>query len=487
MGNCCCKSGAAGAIAATQSDRGEGGNPSSGIGKGTGRSTLNGGSGVGNGKQGASAGGAGGLGPTDPNYGAVESTSSVKVAVVVRPLIDLEKAKKAKECVQVEPPNKIKLPPLQLGSTNTEAYNFDYDRAYKLDSKEESRRLFAELVQPLLDRYLQGFNVTVFAYGQTGSGKTYTMGTAASVKEVSGKGESTGIIPRSIKSIFAAMQQSRADYDVTMKVDFVEVYQDQVRDLLINPNEDGTTRMPVIDIRESPSQGIFLEGVREVEVKTETDIAQLLEAGNGHRAVAAHNLNDASSRSHAIFTLTLEQRRKPTAPPDSKAPKFLKSKLHLVDLAGSERADDTGATGKQLAEGININKGLLALGNVISALTDRKGRRHIPYRDSKLTRILQDSLGGNSETLMVACVSPAQYNQEQTLSTLRYASRARSIQNSLRLNSKMSAEEEVLYLRKVLIERENEIALLKEQLGAGATKGNNNIRVTAVAPPSKAW
>lgn len=201
-------------------------------------------------------------------------------------------------------------------------------------------------------------------------------------------------------------------------------------------------------------------------------------------------------------------------------------------LAGSERAKDTGATGDQLTEGININKGLLALGNVISALTDRKGRRHIPYRDSKLTRILQvmgscvpkfgsiaiisllllilcaigafgcclvsgmtanflrymqDSLGGNSETLMVACVSPAQYNQEQTLSTLRYASRARSIQNSLRLNSKMSAEEEVLYLRKVLIERESEIASLKEQLGASSGKGTAAVKVLAVAPPSKAW
>ncbi|KAL3154275.1 hypothetical protein ABBQ32_013766 [Trebouxia sp. C0010 RCD-2024] len=477
MGNCCCKSGA-GAVAASQSD------VNGGLSTGTGRNQSGAGSTAGRGKQ----GGAGGAGSSDPNYGAIESTSSVKVAVVVRPLIDLEKAKKAQNCVQIEPPNKIKLPPMQFaGSSTTEAYNFDYDRVYKLDSKEESRRLFVELVQPLLDRFLMGFNVTVFAYGQTGSGKTYTMGTAASVKEVSGKGEATGVIPRCIKSIFATMQQARADYDVNMKVDFVEVYQDQVRDLLINPNEDGTTRMPAIDVRESPTQGIFLEGVREVEVKTETDIAQLLEAGNGHRAVAAHNLNDASSRSHAIFTLTLEQRRKPNAPADGKAPKFLKSKLHLVDLAGSERAKDTGATGDQLTEGININKGLLALGNVISALTDRKGRRHIPYRDSKLTRILQDSLGGNSETLMVACVSPAQYNQEQTLSTLRYASRARSIQNSLRLNSKMSAEEEVLYLRKVLIERESEIASLKEQLGASSGKGTAAVKVLAVAPPSKAW
>lgn len=401
----------------------------------------------------------------EPGYGPVESTSAVKVAVVVRPLIDLEKQKKAKDIVTIEAPGTVKLPST---ADSGEAQTFLYDRAYQLNSKEEGRRLFSELVQPLLAQFLRGFNSTVFAYGQTGSGKTYTMGTGAGLKDLAGTKEPNGVIPRAVKAVFSSVQEAMKEYDIAIHVTFVEIYNDEIRDLLVH-TEGSSVAAPAIAVRESPVKGVYLDGIRELDVKTEADVAQLLEQGNSQRAVASHNLNETSSRSHAIFTISLDQRRKPSAPAVGAKLQLLRSKLHLVDLAGSERQKDTGASGQQLTEGININKGLLALGNVISALTESKERRHIPYRDSKLTRILQDSLGGTSETLMVACVSPADYNAAQTVSTLKYAARARNIQNQLRLHNKMSAEDEVLYLRKVLAERDDEIAALKERLAAAGS------------------
>ncbi|KAK9810499.1 hypothetical protein WJX72_011819 [[Myrmecia] bisecta] len=394
----------------------------------------------------------------DAEYAGIVSNSSVKVAVVVRPLTDAEKKKTAKECIEVQPPSLVKLP-AHNANAPAEGYQFEYDRVYKLSGRPDGTRLFMESVQPLLARYLQGFNATVFAYGQTGSGKSYTMGTAATVKQLTGSKEPDGIIPKAVKHTFESLKAVRGDYDVLLKVDYVEIYQDDIRDLLAG--EGDLERQPSINVRESPSRGMYLEGVREVEVKSEADVGLLLERGNAHRAVAAHNLNEQSSRSHALFTISLEQRRKALAPGVARKYQYLRSKLHLVDLAGAERVNETGTVGQQFREGININKGLSALGNVISALSEGSGRKHIPYRDSKLTRILQDSLGGNSETLMIACASPASFNQDQTLSTLRYASRARSIQNRLKLNNKYSPVEEIAYLRKLLAERDAEIARLK--------------------------
>ncbi|EIE26625.1 kinesin-domain-containing protein [Coccomyxa subellipsoidea C-169] len=380
----------------------------------------------------------------------------------VRPLLEQEKQKGGAPCVEVPESCVVQLPSKRGGS---EGYRFDFDRVYKMNSP--GRQMFAEVVQPLLGRFLQGFNTTVFAYGQTGSGKTYTMGTATTFRQMSSGEEGDGIIPRSMRFIFDSLADIQDAYDVSLKVSFIEIYQDDIRDLL----GDADSYVPV-NVRESPDRGTFLENVQEIEVRSVAEAARLLEAGNLHRAVAAHNLNEHSSRSHAICTLHLEQRRRSGAQSSKDAPRFLRAKLHLVDLAGSERAKETGTTGQQFAEGVNINKGLSALGNVIGALSEGAGRKHIPYRDSKLTRLLQathptahtfyhitiacnritllgvqDSLGGNSETLMVACVSPASYNFEPTLSTLRYASRARAIQNRVKQNNKYTPEDEIEYLR----------------------------------------
>ncbi|CAL8466939.1 g6475 [Coccomyxa elongata] len=409
---------------------------------------------------------------------------------MVRPLLGAEKQKGGAPCVEVPESCVVQLPS-KRGSA--EGYRYDFDRVYKMSSP--GRQMFAEVVQPLLDRFMQGFNTTVFAYGQTGSGKTYTMGTAATFRQMSSGEEGDGIIPRSMRYIFDSLTAVQDAYDISIKarallctpgrshhlcmcagaaygvhapaethtadmVSFIEIYQDDIRDLL----GDADSYLP-INVRESPDRGTFLENVQEVEVRSVAEVARLLEAGNLHRAVAAHNLNEHSSRSHAICTLHLEQRRRPQAPPAAKdIPRFLRAKLHLVDLAGSERAKETGTTGQQFAEGVNINKGLSALGNVIGALSEGASRKHIPYRDSKLTRLLQDSLGGNSETLMVACVSPASFNFEPTLSTLRYASRARSIQNRVKQNNKYTPEDEIAYLRQQLEERSAMVSKLQSQL-----------------------
>ncbi|KAK9851878.1 hypothetical protein WJX84_002323 [Apatococcus fuscideae] len=382
-------------------------------------------------------------------FTAAFSPSAVKVAVAVRPMLEFESLKGATDCLKLKPPHLVTLPPLRGG---TEEYRFEYDRVYDMVETRGDDALFGELVAPLVARVLQGFNATVLAYGQTGSGKTYSMGSTADPQQLNGRSKPYGVIPRALVTLFEGLQQLQADYDVATKVTFVEIYQDDIRDLLRTPAETAAGFQPQarmvlgstetlpkergINIREN-SEGTFLDGVREMPVRSAMDAMTLLQRGNSIRVVGAHNMNERSSRSHVIYTIQLNMRKK-SQPRSSgrptSGPAFLRSKLHLIDLAGSERQKDTGATGQSFSEGIQINKGLLALGNVIGALTEGKGRKHVPYRDSKLTRILQDSLGGNSETLMVACVTPSSLSQEHTIGTLRYASRARSIKNQLRRN-----------------------------------------------------
>ncbi|XP_078741275.1 chromosome-associated kinesin KIF4-like, partial [Lampetra fluviatilis] len=261
------------------------------------------------------------------------------------------------------------------------------------------------------------YNATVLAYGQTGSGKTFTMGGA-----YSGVADphSTGVIPRAVHALFRGVQ-SRDAYEFAISVSYLEIYREEIIDLLYVGKD-----RPLLSVREDPKEGIKICGLTERVVASAEDMICCLEQGNLSRTVGATAMNAQSSRSHAIFTITVEQRGR------EDRESHCRSKLHLVDLAGSERAKRTKAEGDRLREGININRGLLALGNVISALGEEGAARrahHVPYRDSRLTRLLQDSLGGNSLTLMVACVSPADSNLEETLNTLRYADRARKIKN----------------------------------------------------------
>ncbi|KAL3514457.1 hypothetical protein ACH5RR_027174 [Cinchona calisaya] len=364
----------------------------------------------------------------------------VKVAVHIRPLIGDERLQGCKDCVTVVPGK----PQVQIGS-----HAFTFDQVYG-STGTPSSAMFEECVAPLVDGLFQGYNATVLAYGQTGSGKTYTMGT--SFKD----GCQTGLIPQAMNALFSKIETLKHQTEFQLHVSFIEIHKEEVRDLLdaSSANKPETTNGHVgkltvpgkspIQIRETSDGVITLAGSTERSVQTLKEMADCLEQGSMSRATGSTNMNNQSSRSHAIFTITMEQMRKlhPMTPSNGNAnedlnEEYLCAKLHLVDLAGSERAKRTGSDGLRFKEGVHINKGLLALGNVISALGDEKKRKegvHVPYRDSKLTRLLQDSLGGNSRTFMIACISPADINAEETLNTLKYANRARNIQNKPVIN-----------------------------------------------------
>ncbi|XP_020234162.1 kinesin-like protein KIN-4A isoform X2 [Cajanus cajan] len=402
----------------------------------------------------------------------------VKVAVHVRPLISEEKLQGCKDCVTVVPGK----PQVQIG-----AHSFTFDHVYG-STGSPSSAMFDECVASLVDGLFQGYNATVLAYGQTGSGKTYTMGTGFK------DGYQEGIIPQVMSSLFKKIETSKHQIEFQLHVSFIEILKEEVRDLLdpssMNKPETANGHAgkvtspgkPPIQIRESSNGVITLAGSTEVSVTTLKEMAACLEQGSMSRATGSTNMNNQSSRSHAIFTITLEQMRKLNSPSeislnDTMNEEYLCAKLHLVDLAGSERAKRTGSDGLRFKEGVHINKGLLALGNVISALGDEKKRKegvHVPYRDSKLTRLLQDSLGGNSRTVMIACISPADINAEETLNTLKYANRARNIQNKPVVNrDPMSNEmlkmrQQLEYLQAELCSRSGgsseEVQVLKERI-----------------------
>ncbi|CAN6253319.1 unnamed protein product [Urochloa humidicola] len=366
---------------------------------------------------------------------ANQQKDSVKVAVNIRPLITVELQDGCTDCVTITPGE----PQVQIGP-----HVFTFDHVYG-NSGPPSSLIFEQCVHPLIDALFSGYNATVLAYGQTGSGKTYTMGT-----DYSGEGSCGGIIPQVMETIFRKVDASKDGAEFLIRVSFIEIFKEEVFDLLDSNNAavrvdsvaaakpSAPARVP-IQIRETATGGITLAGVTEAEVKSKEEMASYLMRGSSSRATASTNMNRQSSRSHAIFTICIEQKRTSGTSEKSANSDYdiLSSKFHLVDLAGSERAKRTGADGHRLKEGIHINKGLLALGNVISALGDEKKRKEgafVPYRDSKLTRLLQDSLGGNSKTVMIACISPADINAEETINTLKYANRARNIQNKAVVN-----------------------------------------------------
>ncbi|KAL7127691.1 hypothetical protein ABFS83_14G268900 [Erythranthe nasuta] len=347
-----------------------------------------------------------------------ESSQSVRVAVNIRPLVTPELLIGCTDCITVYPSEKQ----VQIGS-----HSFTYDNVFGKRGCSSSSSIFDDCVAPLVDALFHGYNGTVLAYGQTGSGKTYTMGT-----NYNGEEQRNGVIPRVMDTIFSKVDTMKDAGECLIRVSFIEIFKEEVFDLL-DPKTTGPARVP-IQIRERVGGGITLAGVTEAEVRAKEEMASYLLQGSLTRATGSTNMNSQSSRSHAIFTISMEQRK---ITGDGIGDDVLTAKLHLVDLAGSERAKRTGADGSRLQEGIHINKGLLALGNVISALGDDKKRKeggHVPYRDSKLTRILQDSLGGNCKTVMIACISPADTNAEETLNTLKYANRARNIQNKAIIN-----------------------------------------------------
>ncbi|NXT46470.1 KIF4 protein, partial [Pluvianellus socialis] len=348
-----------------------------------------------------------------------EKVIPVRVALRCRPLVPKETSEGCQMCLSFVPGE----PQVVVGNDKS----FTYD--YVFDPSVEQEEVFNTAVAPLIRGIFKGYNATVLAYGQTGSGKTYSMGGAYTASQEDEP--NVGVIPRVIKLLFKEKEQ-RQDWEFVLKVSYLEIYNEDILDLLCSSRE----RSSQISIREDPKEGIKIVGLTERNVTCAQDTVSCLEQGNNSRTVASTAMNSQSSRSHAIFTICIDQKKK-----NDKNSSF-HSKLHLVDLAGSERQKKTKAEGDRLKEGININRGLLCLGNVISALGDEnKKGGFVPYRDSKLTRLLQDSLGGNSHTLMIACVSPADSNLEETLNTLRYADRARKIKNKPIVNLDPQAAE----------------------------------------------
>ncbi|CAO3568270.1 unnamed protein product [Mortierella alpina] len=443
---------------------------------------------------------------------------------------------------QHDQPQQVVVVPLQR--------HFTFDHIFGTGASQEE--VYQGSVKRMVDKFMEGYNVTIMAYGQTSSGKTYTMGTAAPSSEDRGS-SAEGIIPRAMNQLFQEARRPPPVYPgykvpplkTTFRVSFVEIYNEELIDLLAK----GEFRPPVT-IREDAKGNIYWTGVQEIVVTSVEEVIHLLWFGSQNRQTHSTEMNEKSSRSHAIFSITLRQEKfVPTHPPPAQPPLsassaatqpsdtgsmangrpgtptssasgipapftsgivapgsklkrqstmmdvipsppaatsavassdepepegewiVLNSKFHFVDLAGSERLKRTSAIGDRAKEGISINAGLHALGNVISALGDpSKKASHVPYRDSKLTRLLQDSLGGNALALMIACVSPSDVNLGETLNTLKYANRARNIKNSSSLNQELNMDNPE-YLRSVIQKLKLEIRLLKEAKAAKAGTG----------------
>src|SRR3984957_12849201 len=284
----------------------------------------------------------------------------------------------------------------------------------------ESRQsdIFNFSIKPTVDDILNGYNGTVFAYGQTGAGKSYTM-MGTNIDDDEGR----GVIPRIVEQIFASIMSSPGTIEYTVRVSYMEIYMERIRDLLAPHNDN-------LPVHEEKNRGVYVKGLLEVYVSSVQEVYEVMHRGGNSRAVAATNMNQESSRSHSIFVITVSQKNVETGSAKS-------GQLFLVDLAGSEKVGKTGASGQTLEEAKKINKSLSALCMVITSLTDGKST-HIPYRDSKLTRILQESLGGNSRTTLIINCSPSSYNESETLSTLRFGIRAKSIKNTARVNAELS-------------------------------------------------
>jgi kinesin family protein 3/17 len=293
---------------------------------------------------------------------------------------------------------------------------FTFDAVFDDDSNQTE--VYQDIAQDLVDSVLEGYNGTIFAYGQTGCGKSFTMMGVPTDPIL------CGIIPRAFNQIFTAIKLNAVEKkQFLVQGSYIEIYNEEVRDLL------GTNHTARLDLKEHPEKGVYVHGVTKHTVSSVEQITKLMDQGHANRSVGATMMNADSSRSHSIFMVEIET-SEPVETTDELSIK--QGILNLVDLAGSERAGKTGAEGQRLKEATKINLSLSALGNVISALVSGKG--HIPYRDSKLTRLLQNSLGGNAKTVMMAAISPASDNYEESLCTLRYANRAKNIKNKPKVN-----------------------------------------------------
>ncbi|KAB1252260.1 Kinesin-like protein KIF27 [Camelus dromedarius] len=397
----------------------------------------------------------------------------VKVAVRIRPLLCKEVLHNHQACVRAIP--------------NTQQIIIGRDRIFTFDfvfgKNSTQDEVYNTCIKPLVLSLIEGYNATVFAYGQTGSGKTYTIGGGHVVARyaffpkfsasiVEGQ---KGIIPRAIQEIFQNISENPS-IDFNVKVSYIEVYKEDLRDLL-----ELETSVKDLHIREDEKGNTVIVGAKECQVESADEVLSLLEMGNAARHTGTTQMNEHSSRSHAIFTISVCQVKKNIEAAEDGSwysHRHIVSKFHFVDLAGSERVTKTGNTGERFKESIQINSGLLALGNVISALGDpRRKSSHIPYRDAKITRLLKDSLGGSAKTLMITCVSPSSSDFDESLNSLKYANRARNIRNKPTLNFSPESDR--------MDEMEFEIKLLREALQSQQSVSSQTSQMHREETPDK--
>ncbi|XP_077147963.1 kinesin-like protein KIF3C isoform X1 [Ranitomeya variabilis] len=369
-------------------------------------------------------------------YSKTKSSEALKVVVRCRPINRKEEGAGYDRIVSMD----VKLGQVTIRNPRVNPgelpKTFTFDAVYDASSKQAD--LYDETVRPLIDSVLQGFNGTIFAYGQTGTGKTYTM------QGLWVETDKRGVIPNSFDHIFTHISRSQ-NQQYLVRASYLEIYQEEIRDLLC---KDQTKKL---ELKENPESGVYIKDLSSFVTKNVKEIEHVMNLGNQSRSVACTNMNEYSSRSHTIFVITIECSEVGVDGEEH----IRVGKLNLVDLAGSERQSKTGANGERPKEASKINLSLSALGNVISSLVDGRST-HIPYRDSKLTRLLQDSLGGNAKTIMVATLGPASHHYDETLSTLRFANRAKNIKNKPRINEDPKDT--------LLREFQEEIARLKAQL-----------------------
>ncbi|KAK0943211.1 hypothetical protein LTR29_005195 [Friedmanniomyces endolithicus] len=347
------------------------------------------------------------------------TSNTIKVVARFRPQNDIEKRAGSEQVVDFTGEDTCSI----TSRENSGAFTFD--RVFSTNTPQHD--VFEYSIRHTVDDVLAGYNGTVFAYGQTGSGKTYTM--MGDITNDSGK----GIIPRIVGQIFSSIMRCDASIEFTVRVAYMEIYMEKIRDLLVPENDN-------LPIHEDAKQGVYVKGLQRVYVSDIAEVYRILEIGAQARAVASTNMNQESSRSHSIFEVEIAQKNVETGSARS-------GRLFLVDLAGSEKVGKTGASGQTLEEAKKINKSLSALGMVINALSDGKSS-HVPYRDSKLTRILQESLGGNSRTTLIINCSPSSYNDAETISTLRFGERAKTIKQKAKINEELSPAQLKALLKK---------------------------------------
>eukprot|EP00667_Euglena_gracilis_P003186 EG_transcript_3194 len=381
--------------------------------------------------------------------------NTVKVVARFRPLNngDTVVSGGAVECVSFPAPRQVEV---RVGDEK-EKHAFEFDCVYAPGARQAE--VYAFTGKEIVDDVFKGYNGTIFVYGQTGSGKTHTM-MGPSLGALPGycdDPELKGIIPRVVESVFHHVEAAEEAVEFTLKVSYVEIYMERIRDLL-DPKKTN------LQLHEDlhGGRGVYVADATEAYVSDVDEVFRLMRSGAANRTVASTRMNDESSRSHSIFQITVTQKHSVKLEQKS-------GKLFLVDLAGSERAGKTRAEGQQLEEAKLINKSLSTLGMVINALTDKRST-HVPYRDSKLTRLLQDSIGGNSRTTLLVCCSPARANDHETLSTLRFGERAKKIHNKAKINREWTVAE----LKAMLAKAELQITRLRKMQGNGASGGSNS-------------